>query len=168
MPGRPLSRRTAVGSALSAPLVLAACDIDPPVRETGPADASTPPPEDAELVAGVVASLVRAQAALEAATLSVPALGTRLQPIGDAHAAHLDLLVGAVPDADRPTASPPPVAQQVAPALTAVRRSEKRLLREVRAACSVAASGDLARVLASVAASTAQHTAALAAPEVTS
>jgi hypothetical protein len=157
-----------VGSALSAPLLLAACDIDPPVRESGPADTTTPAPEDAELVAGVVASLVRAQSALEAATLSVPALGTRLQPIGDAHAAHLDLLVGAVPDADRPTAALPTVAPRVAQALTAVRRSEQRLMREVREACSVAASGDLARVLASVAASTAQHSAALAAPEVTS
>ncbi|RYB95442.1 hypothetical protein EUA93_14490 [Nocardioides oleivorans] len=171
MPGRPLSRRTTVGAALAAPLavpVLAGCDVDPPAASStgGPAPVQDPP-EDAELVATVVAALVRAQSVLEAATLSVPSLGRRLEPLGAAHAAHLDVLVGAVPDADRPTAPPPTVAPQIVGALRAVRRSEQRLLREVRSGCLAAASGDLARVLASVAASTAQHTAALA-TEVTS
>ena len=46
-------------------------------------------------------------------------------------------------------------------ALRAVRRSERQLLRVLRDGCVGAASGDLARVLASMAASTSQHVAAL-------
>ncbi|MCW2737094.1 hypothetical protein, partial [Nocardioides sp.] len=62
MPGRPLSRRTTLGSALAAPLVLAACDIDPPVRGGGSTPATQSPPPDSELVAAVVVELVRARA----------------------------------------------------------------------------------------------------------
>lgn len=161
MPGRSLSRRTTLGAALAAPLVLTACDIDPPVRDSGTSPATPPPPEDSELVATVVAALLRAQALLEAASAAVPSLDARLGPVGAAHAAHLDVLVGAVPDADLPTPAPVSVPSRILPALRAVRRSEQRLLREVREGCLVAASGDLARVLASIAASTAQHSAAL-------
>ena len=63
---------------------------------------------------------------------------------------------------DVPTAEPRSIAGGRAKALAAVRRSERRLQRVVRDACVAAASGDLARALASVAASTAQHGAALA------
>lgn len=170
MPGRPLTRRTAVvsavGSALTAPFVLAACDIDPPASTDGSSPATPPPPEDAELVATVVAELVRAGAVLEAATLSVPGLTPLLAPVAAAHADHLHLLAGAVADADVPLSEPPAIAAGRARALAAVRRSERRLQREVRQACLTAASGDLARALASVAASTAQHGAALAGPAV--
>jgi hypothetical protein len=165
VPGRPLTRRTAVvtavGSALTAPLVLASCDIDPPASTDG-SPASPPPPEDAELVATVVAELVRAGAVLEGATLSVPGLTPLLAPVAAAHADHLDLLAGAVADADVPSSEPPAIPSGRSRALAAVQRSERRLQREVRQACLGAASGDLARVLASVAASTAQHDAALA------
>lgn len=167
MPGRPLSRRTTLGSALAAPLVLAACDIDPPAREGGSSPAAPPPPADSELVATVVTALVRARAVLEAATVAVPSLAARLEPVGSAHAEHLEVLAGAVPTADRPTPAPVSVPPRILPALAAVRRSEQRLVREVREGCLAAASGDLARVLASVAASTSQHSAALA-TEVTS
>jgi hypothetical protein len=162
VPGRPLSRRTTLGSALAAPLVLAACDIDPPVRDTGSSPAAPPPPEDSALVAGVVASLARAQSVLEGATAAVPSLGPRLGAVAAAHAAHLEVLAGAVPEADRPTPDAATVAPRILPALAAVRRSGPRLLGEVRAGCLAAASGDLARVLASIAASTSQHSAALA------
>lgn len=162
MPGRPLSRRTALGSAAVAPLALAACDIDPPTRESRSSAATPPPPEDSELVAAVVAALVRAQSVLDAAVTSAPSLGARLDPVRTAHAAHLDVLAGAVPDAELPTGAPVSVPSRAPRALAAVRRSEQRLLREVREGCLAAASGDLARVLASVAASTAQHSAALA------
>ncbi|GAA5128771.1 hypothetical protein GCM10023339_57080 [Alloalcanivorax gelatiniphagus] len=169
MPGRPLTRRTAVasvGSALAAPAVLSACDIDPPRREGDRSPATAPPPEDSALVAAVVAELVRARSVLEAATLSVPGLTGRLGPTAEAHAAHLEVLVGAVPDSGVPAPAPPTIAPAEARALSAVRRSEQRLLREVREGCVAAASGDLARVLASIAASTAQHGAALS-PDVT-
>ncbi|WP_210438205.1 hypothetical protein [Nocardioides xinjiangensis] len=165
MPGRPLTRRTAVGSAVAAPLVLAACDIDPPARQEGPR-ASPEPPEDSALVATVVAELVRARSVLEAATLSLPALTSRLQPVADAHAAHLDLLADAVPAADVPAPAPPTIPARDTAALAAVRRSEQRLLREVRHGCVAASSGDLARVLASIAGSTAQHAAAITARQV--
>lgn len=164
MPGRPLSRRTTLGSALAAPLVLTACDIDPPARGSRSSSATPPPPEDSELVAGVVAALVRAQTVLDAAATSAPTLAARLAPLRAAHAEHLDVLAGAVPEAELPTGGPASVPPQAARALAVVRRSEQRLLREVREGCLAAASGDLARVLASVAASTAQHGAALAGP----
>lgn len=167
MPGRPLSRRTALGSALAAPLALAACDIDPPVRESQSSPATPPPPEDSELVAGVLASLVRGQSVLDAATRSVPGLVARLEPVRAAHAEHVRILIGAVPEPQVPTAAVATVPTQILPALAKVRRSEQRLLRDVREACLAAASGDLARVLASVAASTSQHSAALT-TEVTS
>ena len=162
MPGRPLTRRTTVGAALLSPLAIAACDIDPPPRDGGSADPTPPPPEDSELVAAVVGALARARSVLEAATLAVPDLTPVLEPVATAHAAHLEVLAGAVADADVPTPAPPTVPAVRARALTAVRRSEQRLLREVRRGCVGAASGDLARVLASMAASTAQHGAALA------
>lgn len=167
MPGRPLSRRTTLGSALAAPLVLAACDIDPPVRDSGSSPVAPPPPEDSALVAAVVAALVRAQGVLTAAATAVPSLDARLAPVGAAHAEHLEVLVGAVPEAELPTPAAVSVPARILPALAAVRRSEQRLLREVREGCLAAASGDLARVLASVAASTSQHSAALS-TEVTS
>ena len=162
VPGRPLSRRTTLGSALAAPLVLAACDIDPPPRAGAASSASPEPPEDSELVASVVGALVRARGVLDAASVAVPGLGARLDPVSAAHAEHLDVLVGAVPESDVPTAAPPTIAPRPDAALAAVRRSEQRLLREVRAGCVSAASGDLARVLASIAASTSQHAASLA------
>jgi hypothetical protein len=84
--------------------------------------------------------------------------------VATAHAAHLEVLEGAVADADVPTPPPPRIPADRSKALTAVRRSEQRLLREVRRGCVDAASGDLARVLASMAASTAQHGASLADP----
>lgn len=162
MPGRPLTRRTAVGTALVTPALLVGCDIDPPARDDEAGPAAAAPPEDSELVASVVAELVLARSVVEAATLSVPDLTPRLEPLAASHSAHLDVLLGAVPDAEATPSAPPTVAPAPAAALTAVRRSEQRLLRAVRRGCADAASGDLARVLASVAASTAQHAAALA------
>lgn len=161
MLGRPLSRRTTLGSALAAPVGLAACDIDPPSRDDRSSAATPPPPEDSELVATVVAALVEAGAVLAAATAAVPALDAQLEPLAAAHTAHRDLLAGAVPDAELPTPAPATVPPQPQPALRDVRRSEQRLLRTLRDGCLGAASGDLARVLASMAASTSQHVAAL-------
>ncbi len=114
------------------------------------------------MVATVVAALFRAQAVLDAATRSVPALAARLEPVQDAHTEHVGVLVGAVPDGGVPTGALATVPHRMAPALAAVQRSEQRLLRAVRTGCLEARSGDLARVLASIAASTSQHAATLA------
>ena len=99
---------------------------------------------------------------LDAATTAAPTLAARLAPVRAAHAEHLDVLAGAVPEAERPTAGPASVPSRPTRALAVVRRSEQRLLREVRTGCLEARSGDLARVLASVATSTSQHAAGLA------
>ena len=66
-----------------------------------------------------------------------------------------------MPESEVPTASPPSLPTRPPATLVAVARSEQRLLRAVRAGCLEARSGDLARVLASVAASTSQHAATL-------
>ncbi|UFN45679.1 hypothetical protein [Nocardioides okcheonensis] len=159
-----VSRRTTLGSALAAPvllpLALGGCDLDPPRGEPSPG-ASTPPPEDSALVASVVAELVRAEAVVAAAVAAVPGLAERLGPVG---AAHRGPPRG--PRGRRPRRGPADGARRdrgarIVAALRTVGRSEQRLLRSVREACTGAASGDLARVLASVAASTSQHAAAL-------
>ncbi|KRE94673.1 hypothetical protein ASG76_09685 [Nocardioides sp. Soil774] len=146
-----------MGSALAAPLVLAACDIDPPARESSSGPATAPPPEDADLVASVVAELARAEAVLAEAATRSAALGA----VRTAHAAHRELLIGAVEGAELPASEPVHLPDDPERALSVVRRSERRLQRAVREGCTAAASGDLARVLASIAASTAQHSAAL-------
>ena len=150
-----------MGSALAAPVVLAACDIDPPARGSRSGPATAPPPEDADLVASVVAELARAEAVLAEAATRSAALGARLGAVRTAHAAHRELLLGAVEGAELPASEPVPVPDDPERALSVVRRSERRLQRAVREGCTAAASGDLARVLASIAASTAQHSAAL-------
>lgn len=171
MPARPLSRRTTVGSALLLPLALplsvSACDIDPPVRQDASGEPVAEPPEDSALVASVVAAVVAASGVVASASAASPGLSERLADLARAHAAHLDLLLGAVPDADEPVAATPTVPARPERALGAVRRSEQRLLRILRASCVDAASGDLARVLASMAASVSQHVTTLA-PEVAS
>lgn len=139
-----------------------ACDIDPPVRDTD--SAATPePPEDSALVASVVAAVTDAAATLAAASEVSPAVATRLAPLAQAHAAHLERLLGAIPDAEVPTAEALGVPGRPPAALAAVRRSEQALLRTLRESCVAAASGDLARVLASMAGSVSQHVGALAA-----
>ena len=151
-----------MGSALLLPLVVSACDIDPPPREDAPGEVDPEPPEDSTLVASVVAAVSAAADVVAAASAVAPALAARLDGLARDHAAHLDLLVGAVPDAEVPAPGAASVPARPAPALAAVRRTEQRLLRTLRRSCVTAASGDLARVLASVAASVSQHLATLA------
>lgn len=151
-----------MGSALLLPLAVSACDIDPPLREDASGEPVVEPPEDSALVASVVAAVSAAADVVTAASGVAPALATRLDGLARDHAAHLDLLVGAVSDAEVPTPGAASVPARPAPALAAVRRSEQRLLRTLRQSCVAASSGDLARVLASVAASVSQHLASLA------
>ncbi len=115
MPARPLSRRTTVGSALLLPLVVSACDIDPPVREDASGEVVPEPPEDSALVASVVAAVSAAADVVAAASDVTPALAARLDGLARDHAAHLDLLVGAVPDADVPSPGAASVAGATRP-----------------------------------------------------
>lgn len=166
MPGHLLARRTTVASALLLPLAASACDIDPPMREDASGEPVAQPPEDSALVSTVVTAVSDAADVVTAAGDVAPALADRLGALAQVHAAHLDLLVGAVPDAEVPTPGSASVPARSAPALAAVRRSEQRLLRILRESCVAAASGDLARVLASMSASVSQHLATLS-PEPT-
>lgn len=142
-------------------MVVAACDIDPPPREDAVGEALAEPPEDTALVAAVVVAVSAAADVVIAAADTAPALAARLDGLAQAHAAHLERLVGAVADADVPAPAVVSVPARPGAALDAVRRSEQRLLRTLRESCVVAASGDLARVLASMAASVSQHLAIL-------
>ena len=167
MPGRPLSRRATVGTAallalpLTLPLGLGACDIDPPARTAGTGGADAEPPEDAALVASVAAAVATAAGTVAAASAVAPTLAGRLDALSASHAAHLDLLADALPDNEVTTPDGIGVPGRPPAALAAVRRTEQQLLRTLREACVGASSGDLARVLASMAASTSQHLATL-------
>lgn len=166
---RRVSRRATVGAALALPVVAAGCDIDPPRRRgEGPGVVRLTP--DEELVVATAADLALALAVIEGATLAVPALAVTLTPLSQAHAAHADVLSGVVPPRPPGTASPDPVLDPPRlpadrdRALRRVLRSEQQLVRDVLRRCGQAESGDLARVLASLASSTSQHSAALSAP----
>jgi hypothetical protein len=147
------------------PLALAACDIDPPrPADPGPdAGAGATPTEDSVLVADLVAAVAEAEGVVAAARATHAGLAPVLDPLLAAHTAHRELLADAAPDADaEPSAGGVPAGRGAA--MAAVRRVERRLQRRVERACVAARSGDLARVLASIAGSLAQHAVALEAP----
>lgn len=156
---RPSRRTTLLLAALAWP-VLAACDIDPP--ESAPSPTPTPEPSrDVVLVQEVVAALAEAEGVLGAASAAVPALAASLAPATRAHAEHRALLAQALPEAPAPSSPSVGVPAARRRALGAVRRSERQLETRLQQACLQAASGDLARLLASITSSTAQHRVAL-------
>ncbi len=157
----PLTRRSALASAVLAPALLTACDIDPPTPKRSTGEPAPQPPEDSQLVVTVVAALVEAAGVVRAAAEAVPALSAELEPLAQAHDAHLEVLDGALPAAEAPSPPSATVPPRPGPALNAVRRGERRLLRTLRDSCVAADSGDLARLLASMAASVSQHAVAL-------
>lgn len=165
-PRAALSRRTAIATAAAVPAGLAACDIDPPADRGPGRDEAPTPHQDAALVASLVTAIAEAEAVVTAAGEAAPALRTSLAGLASAHAAHRELLAAADPDAavvDRPAVTVP---SGRAAALAAVRRAERRLRGDLDRGCLQASSGDLARVLAVITASVAQHAAALdAAPD---
>lgn len=158
---RPVSRRSAVGLALTGTLagsgLVAGCTLDPPSDEPGPAAAADPEPDADVLLLGTVLEALDRTAALARATLDRhPDLAADLQPLVDVHASHRAVLDGAAEVEQDATASPavpgrPPVA------LARVRRAETGLVRTLREATGAAQSGDFARALASMAASLTQH-----------
>lgn len=158
---RPVSRRTAVGGALAAalagPALATGCTLDPPAPEPSP-DAPTEPEPDADLVlVGTVLGAIDGAAALLAATTERhPRLAAGLQPLVDAHTAHRGVLDGAA-EVEPDVPSTPTVPGRPPVALDRVLRTETRLVGTLREATGAAQSGDLARVLASMAASLTQH-----------
>jgi hypothetical protein len=108
------------------------------------------------LLGTVLGAIDGAAALLAATTDRHPRLAAGLQPLADAHVAHRGVLDGAAevePDVPPTPTVPgrPPVA------LDRVRRAETRLAATLREATGAAQSGDLARALASMAASLTQH-----------
>jgi hypothetical protein len=158
---RPVSRRTALGATLggtlSVPGLLAGCSLDPP-RPDPSSGAPTEPEPDADVaLLGAVLGELDATAALVAATVDRHRrLATRLQPLLDVHASHRAVLDEAA-GVDQDASGAPPVPGRPVAALDRVRRSETRLTGTLRQATGDAQSGDLARALASMAASLAQH-----------
>lgn len=152
-----VSRRSALAVPLVATAVLAGCDIDPP--EPSDADPTSTPraPEDRELVLATVSVLAEAETLARATGHAFPELQTLLVALTWAHTSHRTLLVAALPDDEVAEPVAPDLPPRARPALARVRNVERRVLREVEAACLSAASGDLARALASIAGSTAQH-----------
>ncbi len=158
---RPVSRRTAVGVALTGTLagsgLLAGCRLDPPASEPASGAAPDPGPDADVLLLGTVLGALDHTAALVAAVLvRHPGLAPDLQPLADVHAAHRAVLDGAA-EVQQDAADDPSVPGRPAVALDRVRRAENRLERALREATGAAQSGDFARALASMAASLTQH-----------
>jgi hypothetical protein len=167
VPGRPTSttRRGALGGALGGVLggvTLAACDVDdlrPPEDEATPVPSPTPgasetpePDADTVLVERLVAEILDADTAVDVARefrrLREPLKGLRAM-----HRAHLGVLV----PTDTTTRTATSVPADAVAALAQVRRAEQRLQRILATGAVEAQSGALARLLASMSASVAQH-----------
>ena len=164
-----LGRREVLGAVLGV-LTLAACDVDdlrPPEDDETASTGASPsteesaaPSPDSTLVNQVATGIIGAAVTVEAARL-LPRLRKSLGRLEQTHLAHLDAL-GAELEGPRPQRP-----ESYAAALADVRRSEQDLQRALVAASVTAESGALARLLASMSASVAQHLAVLPAGEQT-
>lgn len=151
------TRRTAIAAASA--LTLAGCrwgpedDVDAaPQPETGEKDA------DAVVVEQALLALRLQVARLELTSERHLGLATALAPLVLAHTEHARLL--STGDGAEPVeAHVPP--ESAAETLARVRREEAAIQVAMERAALEATSGDLARALASISASTAQHVAAL-------
>jgi hypothetical protein len=147
------SRRTALALALSAPLVLVACDLDPPTAE--PSESPTvPAPPDAEVVASSRQAILLTVALLEAVSARHRRLRADIRPLLRLHAAHLEVLDDGSEDEAEEPALPADTALM---ARTQVSDAESSLAAALADAARQAASGDLARALASMSAAVTQR-----------
>ena len=151
------SRRTALALALSAPLALAACDLDPPTAE--PSESPTvPPPPDAEVVASARQAILLTVALLEGVSARHRRLRADIRPLLRLHAAHLEVLDdGADDGAEDEAVEPALPADTALMARTQVSDAESSLAAALADAARQAASGDLARALASMSAAVTQR-----------
>lgn len=183
-----LTRRTAIGGAAAVgAVVVTGCTpsgIDRRPRKDAAATPTTPDTDpDVALAATVLADEQAMLDRIAATVARHPGLDGRLAAARAAHQAHVDLLTKAVPDEARksPSAAPsqdasPSVSPSVSPApagtpavparppraLAVLAKEEDRLSLVGRRSAFSAQSGAFARVLASMAASAAQHAVALA------
>ena len=168
MPDRPLvRRRTALTGglgAIAATVLAAGCDTGDDLGEgdaTGspsPSSSATQGPEqtpDEALVDDVLGQLGAAVAVLRAAR-RFKQLRPTLAPLLRAHRSHAEVLEGELGDE-----APAPRPADLSAATEAVRSSETQLQAGLVDAAGRAESGALARLLASMSASTTQHLATL-------
>ena len=148
------SRRTALALALSAPLALTACDLDPPSASPSDAPTTTAALPDADVVASARKAILLTVALLEAVSARHRPLRADIRPLLDLHAAHLEVLDDGseddVVEAPLPADTPPMARTQVFGA-------EGSLAGTLADAARQAASGDLARALASMSAAVSQR-----------
>lgn len=147
------SRRTALALALSAPLALAACDLDPPTAAPSPSPSAAPLP-DAEVVASARTAILLTVALLEAVSGRHKPLRADVRPLLGMHRAHLAVLDDGSEDQAVASASP---ADTPSVARTQVSDAETGLAVTLADAARQAASGDLARALASMSAGVLQR-----------
>lgn len=161
-----LGRREVLGCALGL-LVVTACDVDdlrPPEDEAAPTPSSGPssasagaePDADTRLAEDAAYEIAVALALVDSVRRSFPRLRVQVQPLARMHRTHLTVLE---PPAERSIPAPAAAATR-AEALQRVRTAEEALQRTLTVAAVAAQSGALARLLASVSASVAQHTVA--------
>lgn len=164
-----LGRREVLGGALGL-LVVTACDVDdlrPPEDEAAPTPSSGPssassasagaePDADTRLAEDAAYEIAVALALVDSVRRSFPRLRVQVQPLARMHRTHLTVLE---PPAERSIPAPAAAATR-AEALQRVRTAEEALQRTLTVAAVAAQSGALARLLASVSASVAQHTVA--------
>lgn len=152
IPRVPTSRRTAITLALLAPMAFAACDLDPP--SAAPTEEPTAEPlPDAEVVGFARGQIVLMVATIEATVEAHPRLRRELTPWLDLHSAHLTVLdVG-----DDQTATPAIPPSTAAAARQIVIGAEGALAARLTDSARQAASGDLARALASMSAAVTQR-----------
>lgn len=158
MPARVLtaSRRAALGlAAAGAAGLVSGCDADTPLPggEEEPSPTATAPPQDADgrLVDRVRADVVATLTAVRAAR-GRPTLAPAVRALESLHLAHLAALEGEDPGRAprRSAGTPDEVARQLA-------AREERHQQALARATERAVSGDLAALLATMTAGTAQH-----------
>lgn len=152
-PSVPTSRRTALALALSAPLALAACDLDPPSAVPTETPTAEPLP-DAEVVTSARTSILLMVASLEAASARHPQLAAGLDPWLSLHAAHLAALEDGSDESEVTGEIPAGRPAVVRDRIIALEGSLAGTLAD---AARQAASGDLARALASMSAAVTQR-----------
>lgn len=157
-----------LGGAAAVALLTSGCDLRELTRDapTGAAGTGEDPADDPDqlLVDGVLVDLQARIAAVAAARAAAPRLRRVLRPLEDMHRAHLEALTpapgsGAPSAASTPTPSPAPVPTGTP--LETVRADESTHQAALVTAAVAARSGALARLLASMSASVAQHVAVL-------
>ena len=159
-----LGRRGLLGGALGL-LAVSACDVDdlrPPEDETlptpsGSASVAAEPDADTVLAEDTAYEIAVALAVVDGVRRDFPGVRKQVQPLARMHRAHLGVLE---PPDDRSVPAPPRDGTR-AEALARVRTAEQTLQITLTAAAVEARSGALARLLASMSASVAQHTAVL-------